>query len=408
MHEPPSEKAGDIGRTFRVPVAPSEDGRGRIVVCGGESLVRWHVTDQLRAEGFTVIVTPRWEECVEAVLDKEPEAIVYELGREDLDWQPVWAMRAQGVSAPVVLLASFGALDAAAARRVGASGVVSLPCDPRQVVQELFRAIGAERLAAEVRCLRERDRARSTGLLGPTELATVAQAAACLARGGPACVWIQGEPGSEMMEAALALHDLGGNRRGPFVTVDCASTPQEDIAAAIFGQDGLPGGAQIGALEVARGGTLALEEVGALPVAVQDQLARMLRDERYVRLRGQVPLAREADIIATSHASFAEKGSVNGAVVADLASRLQRCIVRLPPLRERKQEIPALVDKVLARSRRRLEHRLEGASPAALAALCRYDWPGNAHELAGMIDRIALAHRDVQLIELAHLPLEFR
>jgi DNA-binding NtrC family response regulator len=205
-----------------------------------------------------------------------------------------------------------------------------------------------------------------------------------------ATVLLEGETGTGKEGAAEALHLLGPRRDQPLVVVDCAAIPANLLENELFGhdKDAFTGATsrKIGAFEDADGGTVLLDEIGDLPLELQPKLLRVL-ERKEIRRLGSTQMARvDVRVIAATHRDL--RAAVNRhAYRADLYFRLSVVRITLPPLRERPEDIPLLVERLLSRLGARPEARAEILQPEFLAALQRHSWPGNVRELRNYLER---------------------
>src|SRR5437016_8237725 len=218
-------------------------------------------------------------------------------------------------------------------------------------------------------------------------------------------VLITGESGTGKELVARAIHHQGPRREGPFVAVNPAAIAETLIESDLFGHEkGAFTGAhprKLGKLELAQGGTLFLDEIGTLRAELQAKLLRVLQEREVERVGGTRPVTIDVRFIAATNTNLKEAVG-RGAFRDDLYYRLNVVPVVVPPLRERIQDVPLLVDHFIRRDNRRFHKRVEGLSPEALAALQAYRWPGNVRELENVIERcVVLAERPlVQLNDL--------
>ena len=207
-------------------------------------------------------------------------------------------------------------------------------------------------------------------------------------------VMISGESGTGKELVARAMHDYGKRRRGPFVAVNMAAIPRELIESELFGHEkGAFTGAsarKIGRFEQAEGGTLFLDEIGDMPLEAQTRLLRVLQSGEFMPVGGRTPIRADLRIVAATHRELRQLVA-QGLFREDLFYRLNVVPIRLPPLRERVEDIPALVQHFLVRA------RLEGLppkaiEPAAMLRLQAYGWPGNVRELENLVRRLAVLY----------------
>src|SRR3989454_759424 len=221
-------------------------------------------------------------------------------------------------------------------------------------------------------------------------------------------VLITGESGTGKELVARAIHHQGPRRDGPFVAVNPAAIAETLIESELFGHEkGAFTGAhqrKLGKFELAQGGTLFLDEIGTLRSELQVKLLRVLQEREVERVGGTRPVTIDVRFIAATNTNLKEAVG-RGAFRDDLYYRLNVVPVVVPPLRERIQDVPLLVDHFIRRDNRRFHKRVEGLSPEALAALNAYRWPGNVRELENVIERcVVLAEGPV--IQLNDLPLD--
>ncbi len=223
-----------------------------------------------------------------------------------------------------------------------------------------------------------------------------------------ATVLIQGESGTGKELIARAIHNQGPRREGPFVGVNLAAIPEPLLESELFGHEkGAFTGAyqkKLGKFELAHGGTLFLDEVGTLRVDLQAKLLRVLQEREIDRVGGTRTVKVDVRIIAATNANL-KQAVKDRTFRGDLYYRLNVVPLAVPPLRERREDIPALVRHFINKYGRRFGKAVRGLSPGALPALLEYDWPGNVRELENIIERsVALSSGPV--IHLADLPLD--
>jgi DNA-binding NtrC family response regulator len=224
----------------------------------------------------------------------------------------------------------------------------------------------------------------------------------------PTTVLITGESGTGKELVARAIHHQGPRREGPFIAVNPAAIAETLIESDLFGHErGAFTGAhqrKLGKFELAQGGTLFLDEIGTLRSELQAKLLRVLQEREIERVGGTRPVKIDVRFIAATNTNLKE-AVVSGAFREDLYYRLNVVPVVVPPLRERIQDVPLLVEHFIRRDNRRFHKRVDGLSPEALAALNAYRWPGNVRELENVIERcVVLAEGPI--IQLNDLPLD--
>jgi Nif-specific regulatory protein len=233
---------------------------------------------------------------------------------------------------------------------------------------------------------------RSHNLVGDSEaIRRVYERIARVAR-GDATVLITGETGTGKELAARAIHRNSARAQRPFITVNCAALAESLLESELFGHErGAFTGAiaqKKGKFEVADGGSVFLDEVGELALVLQSKLLRVLQEREFERVGGVRPIKSDIRVIAATNRNLPAEVRA-GRFREDLYFRLNVVSVRMPPLRERRSDIPALVRHALSRCVRKTRRRISGVSDDAMACLSKYDWPGNVRELENAIERAA-------------------
>jgi DNA-binding NtrC family response regulator len=299
---------------------------------------------------------------------------------------------------------------AVAAMKLGAFDYVTKPFEEDELLALSRRALERRALEREVAFLRS-ELARAHDLdeiVGRHPSIEKLHGLIAQVARTPTTVLITGESGTGKELVARAIHHQGPRREGPFVAVNPAAIAETLIESDLFGHErGAFTGAhqrKLGKFELAQGGTLFLDEIGTLRGELQAKLLRVLQEREIERVGGTRPVKIDVRFIAATNTNLKEAVG-RGAFREDLYYRLNVVPVVVPPLRERIQDVPLLVDHFIRRDNRRFHKRIEGPSPEALAALNAYRWPGNVRELENVIERcVVLAEGPV--IQLNDLPLD--
>jgi DNA-binding NtrC family response regulator len=320
-------------------------------------------------------------------------------------------IKALGEGIEVILVTAVRTVrTAVAAMKLGAFDYLTKPFEEDELLSLSRRALERRALEREVAFLRsELARAHdSDEIVGrhPT-IEKLHGLIAQVAR-TPTTVLITGESGTGKELVARAIHHQGPRRDGPFIAVNPAAIAETLIESDLFGHErGSFTGAhqrKLGKFELAQGGTLFLDEIGSLRLELQAKLLRVLQEREIERVGGTRPVKIDVRFIAATNTNLKE-AVISGAFREDLYYRLNVVPVVVPPLRERIQDVPLLVEHFIRRDNRRFHKRVEGLSPEALAALNAYRWPGNVRELENVIERcVVLAQGPI--IQLNDLPLD--
>ncbi|MDQ3907753.1 MAG: sigma-54 dependent transcriptional regulator, partial [Acidobacteriota bacterium] len=319
------------------------------------------------------------------------------------------AARAQRPAVPVVVITGSGSrADALEAVRCGAYGFFEKPFAEEEVAHIVRQAARVRRLERENVRLRDRYVGR-TGLgrlIGSSAaLERVAKQARAVADTS-ATVLLAGENGTGKEVLARAVHEESPRRDGPFVAVSCAALPEQLIESELFGHEkGAFTGATAtkkGRFELADGGTLFLDEIGELTPPVQVKLLRVLQERSFERLGGTKTVAVDIRLIAASNRDL-EREVEAGRFRQDLFYRLNVVPLTLPPLRERREDIPVLAAHFAARAAEKHNRPAPNLEPALIEALTEYDFPGNVRELENLIERLVVLSPSPRL-GTEHLP----
>jgi DNA-binding NtrC family response regulator len=297
---------------------------------------------------------------------------------------------------PVIMVTGHGSIEhAVAAMRAGATDYVAKPVESRQLELAVDQALDLARLRRENRILKDQVRQLRDdhGIVGDSEpLKRVLELIRTVAP-TRSTVLIQGESGTGKELVARVVHGWSDRADGPFISVNCAALPETLIESSLFGHEkGAFTGATRrvrGAFERASGGTLLLDEVTEMRPELQAKLLRVIQEQEFERVGGSASVRVDVRIVATTNRDLSAAVRA-GEFRDDLFYRLAVVPVTLPPLRERKQDIPALVRRFADRAAREIGRRIDAVTPDALEGLAAYDWPGNVRELAHAVERAVI------------------
>jgi DNA-binding NtrC family response regulator len=395
--------------------ASPERRAARVLLVEDERLIRWALRSALEAEGLEVVEAGTVADGRAALAAADPDAVLCDVRLPDgsgLD--VVRQAAADQPDVPVLVITAHGSVeDAVAAMRAGAYDYLTKPVEPAVLIPLVRRALERTELRREVRRLRE-EQARTVGSpvvvgRGPAVtglLATIDK----IGRSDGATVLIHGESGTGKGLVARVLHDRSRRRNGPFVPVVCAAVPETLFESELFGHErGAFTDARArkqGLVELADGGTLFLDEIAEVPPVVQAKLLGFLEERTIRRVGGTADIPVNVRVVAASNRDLVAAVR-EGRFREDLWFRLQVIPLRLPPLRERREDIPLLVEHFLERLGTELGGQHAEVSPEATAALRAYSWPGNVRELRNVLER-ALLLGSGRRVELEDLPPELR
>jgi len=312
-----------------------------------------------------------------------------------------------GVTVPVVMMSGQAHIEMAVkATRLGALDFLEKPISTDKLLLTVDNALRLHRLEAENRDLRGRVGKHQIIWTGSAMHRVMAQIDRVAASESRVCIY--GETGTGKELAARTLHEKSARREGPFVTLNCAAVPAELIESELFGHEkgSFTGAANrhIGKFEQAHRGTLFLDEIGDMPLAMQAKLLRVLEEGEVERIGGDKPIAVDARVIVATHRNL-EDLAREGRFRQDLFHRIYVFPLVLPPLRERSEDIPALVAHFASQVAAQNGWKPASFAADAVAALQHYRWPGNVRELRNVVERLLLLAVDNKIdhatVELA-------
>jgi DNA-binding NtrC family response regulator len=365
-------------------------------------VAEWGMTPETAADG---------NEALEKLAEFPADVILTDLNMPGLDgFGLLERLRDAGEMPPTIVLTAFGSIEKAVqtVHELGAYWFLDKPYQASVLKVLISRAGSHAGLLADKRNLeRQLSYKGSLGDLVGTS-PKMQEIFALLQQAGPskACVLITGESGTGKELVARTLHALSPRRQGPFIAINCAALPDTLIESELFGHEkGSFTGAserRAGCFEVAQHGTLLLDEIGEMPVATQAKLLRILEDSKVRRLGGKTEFQVDVRVLAATN-KVPEEAVRGGHLREDLYYRLNVFQIHMPPLRDRRADIPALAEALLGELNRKHECRVVEISPTVLETLEAHDWPGNVRELRNVIERaVILAGEGV--IERKHLP----
>ena len=389
------------------------EGAARIFVVDDDTSSRELLTRILASAGHQVTALQDGREALERLGGPAgpPDLVVSDIRMGDLDGlQLTDALRQRAPDTPVILVTAFGNIDGAMdAIRRGAVDYISKPYDVDGIQLVVARALQQRRLAMENRALRRdlRDKYRLENVVGRSEAMLQVYKTAARVAATDATVLIQGESGTGKELVARAIHASSPRAQRPFVAVDCGAIAEGVLESELFGHArGAFTGAQAtrrGLFEEADHGTLFLDEIGDVGPNLQARLLRALQEGTIRRVGTNEPIAVDVRVVAASNKDLTTAVK-EGRFREDLFYRLNVVPIRIPPLRDRREDIPLLAEHFAAK-----HGRAEGAaiSPGARDLLVAYDWPGNVRELENVVAR-ALALNPSGVILAEDLPEHVR
>jgi len=356
---------------------------------------------ELGAAGYRTLSATSGEEALAAAAKSRPDLILLDVMMDGIDGYEV-CKRLKASEAtraiPVVFLTALAeTFEKVRAFGAGAVDYLTKPFETEELLARvgvhiaLRREIEAHRKAdATIHCLVEEIRSDRDAIVGDSPALRRVLALAAQVAPTDSTVLIQGETGTGKELVARAIHDRSPRRERPLVRINCAALPRDLVESELFGHEkgAFTGAVQQrrGRFELADGGTLLLDEVGELPLEAQAKLLRVLQEHEFERVGGARSLRADVRVIAATNRDLQAQVAAGG-FRSDLYYRLNVFPIAMPPLRERRDDIPRLVQHFAAKAARKLGKTLEGIAPAFIEQASAYDWPGNIRELENLIER---------------------
>ncbi len=383
-----------------------------LIVDDVPTMAEQYAYDLKRLRGYETLIAKSGRTALESLTRDSVDCVILDLEMPGMDgFEVLRSVERLGLRVPIIVYTGTGDYDRCAqAIRLGAYSFIDKGEPMERVAQEVENAIERRRLETQVTLLR-----RGFGLESP--LVGTSPALAKLKEGivriapVPSPALIVGESGTGKELVARELHRLGANPKGPFVAINSAALPHELVESELFGHErGAFTGANVtrkGAFEAANGGTLFLDDIGDLPAAAQAKLLRVLEERKVTRLGASRTIEVNARVVAATHRDL-EQEVREGRFREDLFYRLNVHVLRVPPLRDRLSDVPALIEHLVASTCERFGMRPKTVAPDALEALMAYDWRrNNIRELRNVIERMIIA-TDGDALTLSAVPPEIQ
>lgn len=383
----------------------------RVLIVDDEESQRAGLSAMISAWGFEVETAADGQEALDKLSSSSVHVLVTDLMMPRMDgFELLRRLGTQGAMIPAIVLTAFGNIETAIAtiHDLGAFWFLEKPIAPSALRVLLDRAAMHGKLAEETERLQRQ--LSYQGVLGEMvgTSAPMQQVFSFVRQVAPskAAVFITGESGTGKELVARAIHTLSPRRNGPFVAINCAAMPETLMESELFGHEkGAFTGAverRAGCFELAQRGTLLLDEIGDMPVGTQAKLLRVLEDSRVRRLGGKNEIVVDVRVIASTN-KVLEESLRKGELREDLYYRLNVFQVQLPPLRQRLDDIPILVESLLAALNKKHSCRIVDIHPDVLERLRRHNWPGNVRELRNILERAVVLAGEGTIMP-AHLP----
>jgi DNA-binding NtrC family response regulator len=384
--------------------------KGRILVADDEKVITSSLRKILGDSGYDIIVCENGEEVAQQLGPFNPDLVLLDIYLGDSHGiQMLKQLKSDGWEVPIIMMTGFADVTLAVqAMKEGAADFVLKPFDLTHLLVLIEKNLKQVQLQAKVRVLQEEveHQRRRSGIIGSSsEMKKVLDVAERLAQGESTTVLLEGESGTGKELVARFIHDRSFRQDQPFITLNCAAIPKDLAESEFFGYEkgaftGATERMKEGKFELANRGTILLDEIGELSLDMQVKLLRVLEGKKFYRLGGGREISVDVRVIGATNRNLLREVEA-GRFREDLFYRLNVASIYVPPLRERKDDIEALVQAFVHEFARKFNKPAPMISPEASQFLRGLRWKGNVRELRNAIERVMLL-RDVQVLTVEH------
>jgi two-component system nitrogen regulation response regulator NtrX len=384
-----------------------------VLIVDDEEGIRESLSGIFEDEGYSVMTAGSGEDAIRAVKEQMPDLILLDVWLPKMDGiETLKEIKGIKSDVPVIMISGHGSIEVAVkTTRTGAYDFLEKPLSLERVLLTAKRALEKRALEIENRTLRE-GLTRRWRLIGESPLIKVLSEQIDMAAPSNSRVLITGESGSGKEVVARLLHGMSRRAEKLFIEVNCAAIPQELIESELFGHEkGSFTGAsekKKGKFELADGGTLFLDEIGDMSVQTQAKVLRVIETQEFQRVGGSSSIKVDVRIIAATNKNIADEVE-KGLFRSDLFFRLNVIPITVPPLRERKEDIPLLVEYFIQSLALESGTAQKTVTTEAIKNLQQYNWPGNVRELKNLIERLVIMTpspvidaQDIQVVQGEH------
>jgi two-component system response regulator AtoC len=386
--------------------------RETILIVDDEKLIRWSMRQRLEAWNYQVTEAVDLQEAFKKLNQDTPDLVTLDVKLPDGSGIDLLRkIKEAHASLPVVMITAFGVVDVAVqALKLGAYDFIEKPINFEKLENVIRNALETSRLKTQVAQTSSSNKNRFgiENIVGKSRaIREVLEMVKRLAQAGATTLLVQGESGTGKDLVSRALHYEGLRRDHPFFALNCAAIPETLIETELFGHER---GAftdaknmKKGIFEIADGGTVFLDEISEMHINMQSKFLRVLEDQTFRRVGGVKDITVNVQVIASTNRNL-ESYVKEGRFRDDLYYRLAVVPIQIPPLRERREDIPALVTYFIQRDNIQFRKNVKGITPEGMKLMTNYSWPGNVRELKNAIER-AMILVDQDIIDVQHLPI---
>ncbi len=365
-----------------------------VLIVDDEPAILQSLGGLLSDEGFEILTASNGYEALKIIDKESPDLILLDIWMPGIDGiETLKEIKKENPYIQVIIITGHGNIETAVkATKLGAFDLIEKPLSIDKVIVSINNALDFRRLEEENRYLRKKtiEKNSISGKSAPTEFLRKQIETAAPTE---TYILITGENGTGKELVARTIHHLSPRANQPLIAVNCAAIPEELIESELFGHEkGAFSGAttkKIGRFEMANNGTIFLDEIGDMSLKTQSKILRVLQEQKFHRVGGSRTLSVNVRVIAASNKGLEEEIE-KGSFREDLYHRLNVIPIKVPALRQRREDIPLLVDIFLAESAKQNQTTGKKLTPKALDLLCSYPWPGNVRELKNLLERLTI------------------
>jgi DNA-binding NtrC family response regulator len=364
------------------------------------------LTQALEAEGYSTLHAKDGEEGVQLFKDKKVDLVLTDLKLPKKDGLEILAaVKAYNPLTPVIMMTAYGSIETAVkAVKEGAYDFLTKPFDPDHLLILVAKALEKQRLVTENIVLKDelsKQQQRFPRVIGKSPSILEVMEKARKVATGNTTVLLSGESGTGKELFARAIHELSPRKDGPFVAINCAAIPRDLLESELFGHErgAFTGavGRKLGKFELADRGTIFLDEIGDMDLALQAKILRILEGEEIMRVGGTNKIKVDIRVVAASNKDL-QTAIVRQAFREDLFYRLSVFPIMIPPLRERREDIPSLAEHFVNYYSKETKKELKKISPEAMNLLTNHVWTGNVRELQNCIERAVILTDEKEIL----------
>jgi len=385
----------------------------RILVVDDEKAIRWSLGEALRNAGYEVDEVENGEKALKLFQDDPVDLVILDLKLPDIDGIKVLKeLKKIEPALPIIMMTAYGEVETAVeAIKSGAYDFLQKPFQLEKMKIEIKNALEASNLKQQLDDIRKKERETYNfkNFLGKSKvMQEIFRKVKKIGQSKASTILIQGESGTGKELVARAIHESSNGANRPFLEINCAALPETLLESELFGHEkGAFTDAKYrkkGLFELAEGGTIFLDEIGEMGITLQSRLLRVIENKTFRRVGGVKDLKVNTRIISATNRDL-KQAIKEGKFRSDLYYRLQVIPIYLPPLRERKEDVPLLANHFISMFNKEFNKNVKKISPKVERLLVNYSWPGNVRELKNVIERAMLLEAEDEILP-EHLPPE--